>query len=276
MDNEQLTAKVKDLEHFLSEVWDWEDLHHIGWEINDLWNFRDQGDPDHLQIERDLNTKLELHLSTRYGLAVGEMDQVLPQLPRGEVLDALLERLRRRMQDLGDPDNSFRHFLDRVQQPDVGAFENETGTRPQAETERDYKEHVDRTRNAWACVSGDLSEYLGRVAYRVVQHRFGKVNTYSQEASEVTSQDRIIWNDTAGRLALLFETLRDRKYITLPQYGGADNYAAMGRMLHAVFDVRKKDEPVGAKTLEQAMKPSAHKTKGKDPFACILDRSLAQ
>ena len=210
-----------------------------------------------LYAEHELDTELETLLATSYGSAIAEIDRVLPTLPQGPVLTALLERLQRRLRYVGE--HSFSCYLDREFQPGPEDFDNQTGTRPQAEVEQLFEAHQQRTRDAWRYVEGSLSEYLGRVADHIT------VATTGGDIVTAGSGERIEWKGSAAKLAYLFQSLHARGWIDLPSHNGQPNWTALARVLHSTFDIRTPDgKEVKLSSLSAACKVSGDNAETRD------------
>jgi hypothetical protein len=213
MNDEQLTAEVKALEQRLTELWGWGDLGRIGWNMNILFLDRETGNRDQVDAGHEMDTKRETLLATSYGSAIAEIDRVLPTLPQGPVLTALLERLQRRLRSIGE--HSFHYYLEREFQPSEEHFDNGYDNLPGAELSRLTDEHQQMTRAAWQCVEGSLSEYLGRVADHVA------AATAGTKSVGTPTLDRIRWigPSTAVYVHIVKELLA-KGYIELPGMNG--------------------------------------------------------
>lgn len=239
MNDEQLTAEVKALELYLTDVWRWNDLARVGWNMNVLFLCREPGDRDQLEAEQGLDTELETLLVTSYGRAIAEIDRVLPTLPQGPVLTALLERLQSRVRAIGG--HSFSYYIEREPQVNEGHFENETGTRPQAEVEQAFELHQQFTRDAWQCVESSLSEYLGRVADHIAA---ASARTMSEAPPTSQPLNRLKWECSQEVYVHLVRELMQRGYITLPGMNGKlgeGNVTEVFRRLSQAFILSKRD-----------------------------------
>jgi hypothetical protein len=257
MNDEQLTAEVKALEQRLTDVWGWGDLGRIGWNMNILFLDRDTGNRDQVDAGHEMDTELETLLATSYGSAIAEIDRVLPTLPQGPVLTALLERLQRRLRSIGE--HSFSYYLEREFQPGPEHFDNQTGDRPQAEVEREFETHQQLMRAAWQCVEGSLSEYIGRVADHVA------AATAGGDIATAGSHERIEWKGSAAKLAYLFQSLHAKGWIDLPSHNGQPNWTALARVLHSTFDIHTPDgNEVKLSSLTAACKVSGDNAETRD------------
>lgn len=208
MNDEQLTAEVKALEQRLTELWGWGGLMRIGWNMNMLWLDHETGGM------HELDTELETLLATSYGSAIAEIDRVLPTLQQGPVLTALLERLQRRLRSIGE--RSFSCYLEREFDLVEGHFDNATGTRPQAEVERDFELHQKLTREGWQCVERSLSEYLGKVSDHITAAIAGTTPVSTPPL------DRIRWTCTTQAYIHIVKELVGKGYIELPGMNAKD------------------------------------------------------
>lgn len=262
MNNEQLTAEVKALEQRLTELWGWGDLGRLGWNMNILFLDRETGNRDQVDAGHGMDTELEALLATSYGSAIEEIDRVLPTLTQGPVLTALLERLQSRLRSIGE--HSFSFYLEREFQPSEHHFDNETGTRPQAEVEQQFELHQQLTREGWTWVENSLSEYLGRVADHIAQHIEGR-SAEVEQGIPAHNIERIQWKGSAAKLAFLFQSLHLKGWADLPLHKGQPNYTALARTLHQVFDIRTPDgKEVELSSLIAACKPSGDNAETTD------------
>jgi hypothetical protein len=255
MTNDELTAEVNALTHRLIELWGWEELGRIGWNLNIALDAMEPGNSEVEQAIKDLTLDVESHLAKCYSRAIEDIGQTLTGLPPGPVLTALLDRLQKRLRLIGE--NSFGIYLGDVWQPEEYHFDNAAGTRPQAQIEQAYKEHQMFTRDAWACVEKDLGDYLRRVADYIA--------TATGKPTQIASKDeRIVWNGSGAELAYLFQSLHAKDWINLPTHNGSPNFTAMARILYSVFDIRDGDEPVKLTSFIQSCKVSGDNAERKD------------
>jgi hypothetical protein len=259
MNDEQLTAEVKALEQRLTALWGWGDLGRIGWNMNGLWLDRETGNRDQVDAGHDMDAELERLLVTSYGRAIAEIDRVLPTLPQGPVLTALLERLQSRVRAIGG--HSFSYYIEREPQVNEGHFENETGTRPQAEVEQAFELHQQFTRDAWHCVESSLSEYLGRVADHVAAATAGGDIANDTDTAQKGVRPR--WTGTASELAFLLTELVEADHLVPPargrKRGKEGNRAAIAEAIYMVFDIRDKDtdKPVTVDYFKSLLRPNS-------------------
>lgn len=213
MNDEQLTAEVKALEQRLTELWGWGDLGRIGWNMNILFLDRETGNRDQVDAGHEMDTELETLLATSYGSAIAEIDRVLPTLPQGPVLTALLERLQRRLRSIGE--HSFSCYLEREPQYSEDHFDD--GKLSESEVYSRTEAHQELTRAAWQCVEGSLSEYIGRVADHVAAATAGPVPGGTPTLNRI----RWIGPSTAVYVHIVKELLA-KGYIELPGMNGKD------------------------------------------------------
>lgn len=235
MTNDELIAEVKALEIRLTDLWGWEDLGRIGHNLNMARDAMEPGNLDILADIRGLELQLETHLSTCYDLALGDIDRTLKALPPGPVLSAILERLQRSLRLIGE--RSFAEFLFRVEQPNPDHFDNATGTRPQAEVERDYEQYVQFTRDAWSCIKPDLGDYLARVADYIGAAAINELDT------SPSVRNRIPWTCSTAVYVHIVKELLKRGYIAAPDMNGKEgeaNITELFRRLSQAFIVTGK------------------------------------
>jgi len=254
MTNDELTAAVTDLEHYLFDIWKYDELHEIGRLFFHLNLDREPGDAQQRQLARDGSAELQRLLANSYQCALIEIDEVVPGLGEGPVVAALLEKLSETVALLAHPQGAYLQWLERTWQPpsedDRFASEDaDSGGLILRSPPNDPREH-------FSYVSKDFAFYVNKVVTHIDQYRTRKEG----DPDTVTGQvERIRWNDTAALLGYLFNELARNEYITPPQRKEngelKPNWAAVARTLHATFDIRKeKGEPVTLASLTQVLK----------------------
>lgn len=254
MTNDELTAAVTDLEHYLFDIWKYDELHEIGRLFFHLYLDREPGDAQQRQLARDGNAELQRILANSYQCALLQVDEVVPGLGEGPVVDALLEKLRDTVALLASPEGAYFEWLERTWQPPIedDRFAHEdadSGGLILRSPPNDPRKH-------FSYVSKDFAFYVNKVVAHIDRHRIRNEG----DPDTVTGQvERIRWNDTASRLAYLFHELEAAKYITPPQRkeNGVlkPNWSAVARTLHAAFDIRKVNgDPVKLTGLDAALK----------------------
>lgn len=259
MNDEQLTVEVKALEQRLTELWGWGDLMRIGWNMNILSLDRETGNRYQVAAVHEMDTELERLLAVSYGSAIAEIDRVLPTLQQGPVLTALLERLQRRLRSIGE--HSFSCYLEREFDLEPGHFDDATGTRPQAEVERDFELHQKFTREGWQCVESSLSEYISRVADHIAAATVGGDIAVDMDTTQKGVRPR--WTGTASELAFLLTELVEADHLVPPsrgrKVGKEGNRAAVADALYDALDIRDPatDEPVTREYFKSLLRPNS-------------------
>jgi hypothetical protein len=236
MTNDELTAEVKALEHRLTELWGWDELGRIGWNLNLARMDMEPGNDEIAEAIKGLELECETHLANCYSRALHELELTLKALPSGPVLNALLERLQGSLRLMAE--HSFRNYLEHVPQPEEHHFNNAIGTRPQAQIEQAYEQHRLFTRDAWACIEKDLGDYLGRVTAYIA------TATGNEQTPSPTVPNRIPWTCSTAVYVHIVKELFHKGYIATPDMNGKEgeaNITELFRRLSQAFIVTGKN-----------------------------------
>lgn len=239
MTNEQLVARFKELEHFVIDVWGWEELHRIGYKLNDLWLIQEPGYKEGIDYGRGLEVELETHLSVRYILAIEQIEKVVVEVGPSELAAAQFERLHTSVVRLLEEDAQFYLAYNAAPQPDVDALslaDDPTG----ALTQDRIQQQIDSEKAAWRCVTKDVTFYLSKVADMLLRRGFST----SLAPSDHGSLQRIKWTCTTQAYIHIAKELVGKGYLELPGMNAKDgdgNVTEFLRRLSQAFLVTGRD-----------------------------------
>jgi hypothetical protein len=236
MTNEELTAEVAQLEHFLFDVWRWDDLYAIAQDRQGLALSLEPYEPGYRTEANAIAAQLNALLSDRLAAAIAEADNVLSTLPAGPVRAALVAGLLDRQRGLQQPRACWRQWTE--QDPHRYAEQQEA----------EEHEGVPTPADAWAGIEGDVHRYVAQLVDQIEGH--------SAEVEQAAATERILWTGSGAQLADLFQRLHARGWMELPQFRGRPNFTAMARVLYRAFDIRDGDEPMKESSFTQVCKPS--------------------
>jgi hypothetical protein len=266
MNTDELTAAVTDLEHYLFDIWKYEDLREIGTLFQHLELDSEPGDARQRQLAREGSAELQRLLANSYQCALLEIDEVLPGLGGGPVVDALLEKLRDTVALLAR-DGAYFQWLERTWQPPI---EEDQFAHEDADSDglilrsppNDPREH-------FGYVSRDFAFYVNKVVEHLDRYRQRKEVDTDPTLEPAQNPERIRWIGSAALFGQFFHELAAAGRIIPPQRAGGHNWTAVARTLYAAFDIRKgQGEPVKYSSLEAALKPEGDRDilGGKDAF----------
>lgn len=239
MSTEKTISEITRLQHFLLDIWDWQQLQRIGHELIIAHIVREPGDADLLDHSRNAEAKLTEHLSQRYASAVSEIDRTIAELPASDLLEALLQQLQAHLVRLSNIEVSYREWYDRQTHPDITSFETapsgQQRTEPQV-LEAERKHHAEQ-REAWRCVADDLSFYLNKLASKLERIRSA---SHAATDNHRQPQYRIRWKGSTATYVHLAKELLAKGYLDMPALNGKDgdgNVTELFRRLGQCFIV---------------------------------------
>lgn len=215
-------SEVTRLQHFLLDVWDWDQLHAIGHDLLIAHIVREPGDADLLDHSREADARLTEHLSTRYARATAEIDSTIAALPASELLEALLEQLHGQLLRLSDIEVSYREWYNRHSHPETHSFErtvNGVELTEQQVLEAERRHHA-RQREAWRCVADDLAFYLNKLANKV--DRIRPTTSHVATDNHRQPQHRIRWKASTATYVHLAKELLLKGYLDMPALNGKE------------------------------------------------------
>jgi hypothetical protein len=255
MNKDHTIAEITRLHHFLIDVWDWNTLHDIGYDLLTAHLVREPGDDVHRDWNRQADAQLTEHLASRYATAAAEIDRTIPLLPPSELLDALLEQLHAHLVKLSNIEVSFREWYDRNTHPDTDHFERDPAgrfIRSEAETREAERQHFTRQREAWRCVSDELAFYISKLAAKIDRVRTAD---HSLTTPSSAPRQRIQWTPSTAAYVHLVKELLTKGYIHLPAQNGKDgegNVTELFRRLAQAFHVTgRNDQEVTPEELQR-------------------------
>ncbi len=253
---DELTAEVKALEYRLLEVWNWEVLGQIGWNMNLAQLDHMPGETYIADAIRDLELEAETHLVKCYTLAIEDVEHTLKILPQGPNCTALLERLQDSLRQVAK--SSYHLYLDSIANSRDLEASDDTGSLSNEEISRLTDEYHHLRRDGWGCIEDSLGNYLSRVA------DFIGTMTSSERNKLTSGRTQPKWIGTASELAFLLTELVDAGYLVPPPIGkksGKDgNRAAIADAVLNAFDVRKDNgegDPVTPTYFRSLMRPDS-------------------
>jgi hypothetical protein len=244
MTNEELTAEVAQLEHFLFDVWRWDDLYAIAQDRQGLALSLEPYEPGYRTEANAIAAQLNALLSDRLAAAIAEADNVLSTLPAGPVRAALVAGLLDRQRGLQQPRACWRQWTE--QDPHRYAEQQEA----------EEHEGVPTPADAWAGIEGDVHRYVAQLVAHIEGH--------NAEVEQAGPQlDRARWTGTASELAYLLTELVEAEHLVPPARGrkkGKDgNRAAIAEAIYRAFDIRDRDtgEPVTLDYFKSLLRPNS-------------------
>lgn len=227
MTRDATTKAVKDLEQYLLEVWDMEQVFRIAHTMNELGRGVQVGrGPDEIRY-RELAEQLEQHLFAKYRMAVAEVERVLAEVLPDDACDVLLEKLVTAIQRPINVNSNELGWLAMVQ----GPFDM-YGKLDRRSWKDDYS--LKWAESLWAIVQGDISFYIGKIA-RLIETRA----TGTAPASPPTL-NRIPWTCSTAAYVHIVKELLQRGYIAAPDMNGKEgeaNITELFRRLSQAFIV---------------------------------------
>jgi hypothetical protein len=239
MTNEELTAEVAQLEHFLFDVWRWDDLLPIADQLDADAACPVEGWDNNAEV-RKLRQQLDAILLPCYDAAIDKVNDTLSRLDPGPLRSAALGRIVARLKDLQQPGGCYEYWNR------LHYFKKRTGT----QYEQDLRE-------VWAAAEQDIGHYVGLLVAHIEGH------SAEVEQAGPLPLDRPGWTGSAAELAYLLTELVEAEHLIPPARGrkkGKDgNRAAIAEAIYRAFDIRDRDtgEPVTLDYFKSLLRPNS-------------------
>jgi hypothetical protein len=239
MSTDKTISEITRLQHFLFDVWDWQELHQIGRQLHVASMVHEPGDPDLFDHSRSADAQLTEHLSLRYARAANEIDRTIGFLPASDLLEALLEQLHAQLVRLSNIEVSYREWYDRTAHPDILDFEraSDGSVRSEAQTRQAERDHHSLQREAWRCVADELSFFLTKLAAKVQRLRNASL---AQTDNHRQPTHRLHWRSSTAAYVHVAKELLLKGYVELPGLNGKEgdgNVTELFRRLSQAFVV---------------------------------------
>jgi hypothetical protein len=245
MTDQQLTAEVAKLEHYLFDVWRWVELFGIAEEQQGLNLSLEPYEPGYREDERAILQRLNTLLSACYNDAVAEVDNALSNIPEGDIRDVLLNGLLDRLRDLQRPGACWKQWTERE------------AHRYAEQRDAEWHEALPTPADAWADIEGYVHQYVSAL----VAHIEGRIAEVQQDAPQAINRPK--WSGSASELAYLLTELIEADHLVPPprgrKRGREGNRAAIAEAMYRAFDIRDKDtnEPVTLNYFKSLMRPDS-------------------
>ena len=218
MNSDELTTVVTDLEHYLFDVWKYDELFELGKLFQHLDIDKEPGDLKNREMMRQGQRDLTRSLSYSYELATLQVDEVLPGLPMGPVLDALLERLREHVMRLAQPNAGYFQWLERTWIPTTD--EDRTYSDEFGEIIPMGIPVYDDPREHWAYVDHSFQFYVTKVVERIDWYRQRKEVDREQTLAPAKNLNRTKWTCSTAVYVHIVKELLQKGYIAAPDMNG--------------------------------------------------------
>lgn len=250
MTHTELTTAVKNLQQYLLDVWELDEVFRIAHSMN-LVERNSKDDRDYHETQyRELAEKLEHHLFTRYQQAIQETNRVLETVLSVEGGDILVERLKTSIAGSVNSAEGEPKWLQLAMGP-LDMYANASmDSLPDTDA-------IQWGLNLWSMVRGDMSFYIGKVVSEIDRRLQTDPNDTAMRHAV-----RINWKGSASELAFLLTELVEAGYLVPPPIGkktGKDgNRAAIADAILNAFDIRKKNvDPVSPAYFRSLMRPDS-------------------
>jgi hypothetical protein len=212
-------SAITRLQHFLVDVWEWQQLHRIGLDLFTVQLIPSPGDTDHRDLSRSADVRLSTHLSACYATASAEIDKSVAALPHSDLLDAMLEQLHAQLVRLSNIEVSYKEWYDRTAHPDITDFERapDGSERSEAQTRQAERDHHTLQRNAWRCVADELSFFLTKLAAKVERTRSAM---HTASSTTPAHGARLQWTASTAAYVHLVKQLLAKGYLDIPTQNG--------------------------------------------------------